>query len=68
VEERERELLRGKKMRERERGGGMWEGGAGRAGRTRLGRGPGRKPATHTTTDQKPIANRNPKRSEADMR
>jgi hypothetical protein len=37
-------------------------------GRAGLGRGPGRNPTTHTTTDQSPIANRNPKRDETDAR
>jgi hypothetical protein len=35
--------------------------GARRAG---LGRGPGRKSTTHTTTDQNPNVNQNPKRGE----
>jgi hypothetical protein len=50
--------------RKGERGGGRaWgEGGAHRAGLgwVRLGRVTGQKPAAHTTTDRKPIANRNP--------
>jgi hypothetical protein len=40
----------------------------GAPGRAGLGRGPGRKPTTHTTTDRNPIANRNPKRGETDAR
>jgi hypothetical protein len=74
VEERERELLHGKKLRERDRDGerahGWREGRKESAGpgRTGLGREPGRKPTTHTTTDRKPIANRNLKRGEADSR
>jgi hypothetical protein len=62
--------VRENQMREREREGAWGERGtpgARRAGpgRTglgwvRLGRVVGRKPAAHTTTDQKPIANRNP--------
>jgi hypothetical protein len=47
--------------------GGCGARGVG-SGRTRLGRGPGRKPTTHTTTDWNPIANRNPKRGETDAR
>jgi hypothetical protein len=39
-----------------------------RSGRAGLGRGPGRKPTTHTTIDQNPIANRNPKRGETNAR
>jgi hypothetical protein len=65
-------------MRGRERGrmGGLGrQGHAGRAGpgragsgRARLGRRPGLKPTTHASTDQKPIANQNPKRGETDAR
>jgi hypothetical protein len=55
--------------RKGEREAGAWgrEGRQGRAGPghtglgwVRLGRVAGRKPAAHTTTDRKPIANRNP--------
>jgi hypothetical protein len=42
------------------RAGPGWVG-LGRAG---LGRGPGRKPTTYTTTDRNPIVNRIPKRDE----
>jgi hypothetical protein len=49
------------------RGGGA-RGARPRSGRAGLGCGPGRKPTTHTTTDRNPIANRNPKRSETDVR
>jgi hypothetical protein len=52
-------------MREREGEGA--HGGVGALGecgsapgRAGLGRGPGRKPTTHATTDRSPIANRNP--------
>jgi hypothetical protein len=63
-------------MREREGEGGGAHGGGGMGargtrgvpGRAGLGRGPGRKPTTHTTTNRKLIANRNPKRGEADAR
>jgi hypothetical protein len=63
-------------MRERGRGSRMGWGGApgarsqGRPGLgwVGLGRGPGRKPTTPTTTDWNPIANRNPKRGEMDAR
>jgi ribosomal protein L15 len=59
-------------MRERERegahGGMGARGTRGMPGQARLGRGPGRKPTTHTTTDQEPIANQNPKRGDADAR
>jgi hypothetical protein len=62
VEGRERELLRGKnQMRERGRGHASRVWAPGRAG---LGRGPGWKPTTHTTTDRNPIANRNLKQGE----
>jgi hypothetical protein len=48
-----------------ERGqGGHGQGWAG-LGRVGLGRVAGRNPTTHTTTDRNPIANRNPKRDEA---
>jgi hypothetical protein len=66
--------MRENQMRERERreGGTQGRQGArgmpGRAGavpdRAGLGRGPGQKPTTHSTTDWTPIANRNPKRDE----
>jgi hypothetical protein len=54
-------------MREREREEGRaWGGGEGRKGArraglgwVRLGRVTGQKPIAHTTTDRKPIANRN---------
>jgi hypothetical protein len=50
-------------------GGGMGARGArGVLGRARVGRGPGRKPTTHMTTNRKLIANRNPKQGEADTR
>jgi hypothetical protein len=52
-------------MREGAHEGMSVRGAPGWAG---LGRGPGWKPTTHTTTDQKPIANRNPKRGKADLR
>jgi hypothetical protein len=42
--------------------------GARDKGRAGLGREPGRKPRTHTTTDRNPIVNRNLKRSETDAR
>jgi hypothetical protein len=77
---RERELLREKNPNER-KGEGAHEGGVERQGRARcvgsgragsgragLGRRPGQKPTTHTTTDRKPIANRNPKRGDTDAR
>jgi hypothetical protein len=72
VEERERELLRGKqKMR------GVGRQGRAARGRAGLGwvgsqagpdRGPGRKPTTRTTTNRNPIANQNPKRGETEAR
>jgi hypothetical protein len=76
VGERERELLRGKTKWERKRGRGAVHGGVlgardqGRPGLgwVGLGRGPGRKPTTPTTTGRNPIANRNPKRGETDAR
>jgi hypothetical protein len=75
VEERESELLRGKNPNEikGERGAHGGVGHKGRVGRARLGRagmgrGPGRKPTTHTTTNRKPIVNRNMKRGEMDAR
>jgi hypothetical protein len=62
VEERERELLRGKPNEREGVGARMGGVGAPRArgstpGRAGLGRGPGRKPTTHTTTNQNPKAN-----------
>jgi hypothetical protein len=61
--------------RKGERGHGGREGHQGRtgpgwarSGRVGLGRGPGPKPTTHTTTNRKPITNRNPKRGETDAR
>jgi hypothetical protein len=61
----------GKPMRERggAHGGCGAPGGRGQGlGQAGLGRGPGRKPTTHTTADLNPIANRNPKRGEMDAR
>jgi hypothetical protein len=62
-------------MRERERWAWGWGARGARPGLgwaalgwAVLGRGPGRKPTTHATTDRNPIANRNPKRGETDAR
>jgi hypothetical protein len=65
-------------MREREREGGHARGRQGRAARAgpgqvgldraELSRVVGQNPTTRTTTDQNPIANRNPKRDEANTR
>jgi hypothetical protein len=83
VEERERELLRGKnQMREREGEGARMEefghqglAGARRAGlgqvglgRVRLGHVAGRKLTAHPTTNPNPTTNRNPKRGEMNVR
>jgi hypothetical protein len=66
----ERELCVGKSNERKGERGRQGCAGQGRAelGQAGTGRVAGRNPTTRTTTDRNPIANRNPKRDEANTR